>query len=48
MEKLYQKGVGSLAYRDRWFLFDQILISSPFMQKKGAFSSMPKFLVPIF
>lgn len=27
MEKLYQKGEGSLAYRDQWNLFDQILFS---------------------
>jgi len=27
MEKLYKRGIGSLAYRDKWHLFDQILIS---------------------
>ncbi len=27
MEKLYKKGVGSLAYRDKWNLFDQFFIS---------------------
>ena len=27
MEKLFRKGTGSLAYRDRWNLFDQILFS---------------------
>lgn len=27
MEALYLKGIGSLAYRDEWSLFDQILIS---------------------
>lgn len=27
MLTLYRKGVGSLAYRDRWHLFDQILLS---------------------
>lgn len=27
MEKLYKKGFGSLAYRDRWNLFDQILLT---------------------
>ena len=48
MEKLYQKGVGSLAYRDRWFLFDQILISSPFMQKKGVFFIDAKVFSPDF
>ncbi|WP_445383796.1 endonuclease/exonuclease/phosphatase family protein [Robiginitalea sp. IMCC43444] len=28
MSRLYTKGVGSLAYQDRWSLFDQILFSS--------------------
>lgn len=27
MEKLHKKGLGSLAYRDRWNLFDQILLT---------------------
>ncbi len=27
MEKLHKKGFGSLAYRDRWNLFDQILVT---------------------
>lgn len=27
MEKMYRRGIGSLAYRDRWNLFDQILFS---------------------
>ncbi|WP_298504176.1 endonuclease/exonuclease/phosphatase family protein [uncultured Maribacter sp.] len=29
MEKLYKKGVGSLAYRDKWFLFDQFFMTKP-------------------
>ncbi len=28
MERLYKKGVGSLAYRDKWNLFDQIFFSA--------------------
>ncbi len=28
MEKLFKKGVGSLAYRDKWNLFDQIYLTS--------------------
>lgn len=28
MEKLFRKGTGSLAYRDRWNLFDQMLFST--------------------
>ena len=27
MEKLFRRGVGTLAYRDRWNLFDQMLFS---------------------
>ena len=27
MYKLYKDGIGSLAYRDKWNLFDQIIIS---------------------
>ena len=48
MEKLYRKGVVSLAYRDRLFLFDQILISSPFMQKRGVFFIDAKVFSPDF
>jgi len=28
MERLFKKGVGSLAYRDQWHLFDQILVNN--------------------
>ena len=35
MEKLFKNGVGSLAYRDRRFLFDQILLSEKFKTGKG-------------
>lgn len=31
MGKLSKKGIGSLAYRDGWNLFDQILLSKPFL-----------------
>ena len=30
---LYKKGFGTLAYRDAWGLFDQIMISRPWIQK---------------
>ena len=33
MEVLYRKGLGSLAYRDRWELFDQILITSNLLKR---------------
>ncbi|MBM3421366.1 MAG: endonuclease/exonuclease/phosphatase family protein [Bacteroidetes bacterium] len=33
MYDLYRKGVGSLAYRDRWNLFDQIIVSQSLLGK---------------
>lgn len=33
MEKLFKKGFGTLAYRDKWNLFDQILITPNFTNK---------------
>lgn len=32
MEKMHKSGMGTLAYRDGWNLFDQIIISHPFLQ----------------
>lgn len=34
MEKLFKKGVGSLAYRDKWNLFDQIYFTNNLISKK--------------
>ena len=31
--ELYKKGIGTLAYQDAWGLFDQIMISYPFLNK---------------
>ncbi len=36
MEKMHQKGFGSLAYGDGWNLFDQLLFSYGFLDKKLA------------
>lgn len=33
MEKMSQEGIGTLAYRDSWDLFDQMLLSEPFTKK---------------
>lgn len=33
MEKLYKKGIGSLAYRDKWNLFDQFFITPNLVEK---------------
>lgn len=39
MEALFKKGGGSLAYRDRWSLFDQILLSAALVfPQKGEYS----------
>ncbi|MEN8790524.1 MAG: endonuclease/exonuclease/phosphatase family protein [Flavobacteriaceae bacterium] len=38
MEKLFRKGIGSLAYRDKWSLFDQIILSGNLTRKsKGRY-----------
>ena len=33
MAALHSKGIGSLAYRDSWNLFDQIMLTQPFLDK---------------
>lgn len=35
MWQLHRDGIGSLAYRDAWNLFDQIIISEPLLSEKG-------------
>ena len=35
MEKLFKKGVGSLAYRDEWNLFDQFYFTANLLEKEG-------------
>lgn len=32
-EKIFKDGTGTLAYRDNWNLFDQILMTKPFLEK---------------
>ena len=51
MERLYRKGAGSLAYRDRWNLFDQILFSQTWLDTETPGSQfwkarvfLPKYL----
>ena len=41
--ELYKKGIGTLAYQDAWGLFDQIIISQPWLDKdqKGFFYYQP-------
>ncbi len=33
MEEMANKGIGTLAYRDAWDLFDQMILSEPFIRK---------------
>jgi len=33
MEDLYKKGIGSLAYQDKWNLFDQIIMTPEFLKQ---------------
>ncbi|MBU2995685.1 endonuclease/exonuclease/phosphatase family protein [Cellulophaga baltica] len=33
MERLYKKGIGSLAYRDKWNLFDQLFFTNTLLSK---------------
>ena len=33
-EKMYKKGLGTTAYREKWFLFDQILLTQPLLESE--------------
>ncbi|MEO8934761.1 MAG: endonuclease/exonuclease/phosphatase family protein [Xanthomarina sp.] len=46
MENFYRKGVGSNAYRDSWSLFDQIIMTQPFLEKD--YSSFRFYKAAIF
>lgn len=37
MEKIYKKGVGSLAYRDKWNLFDQLIFTSNWLNQDNGY-----------
>ncbi|MBJ6367573.1 endonuclease/exonuclease/phosphatase family protein [Snuella sedimenti] len=45
-EKLYKDGLGTTAYRDNWSLFDQIIITSPLLNKD--YSSFQFFKAGIY
>ncbi|WP_273568364.1 endonuclease/exonuclease/phosphatase family protein [Maribacter halichondriae] len=51
MEKLHRKGIGSLAYRDKWNLFDQIYFTGNFLHSKDEYRFWkagvynPKYLI---
>ena len=46
MESMFKKGIGTLAYRDSWNLFDQILITEPLLRKE--YSSYRYFKAGIY
>lgn len=48
MDKLYKKGIGSLAHNDQWFLFDQILLSQSFQTRERLFYVGSKIFNPPF
>ncbi|HAQ65870.1 MAG TPA: endonuclease [Bacteroidales bacterium] len=37
MWKMYKEGIGSLAYRDTWNLFDQIIVSEPLVNDRSGY-----------
>ncbi|MBK7309958.1 MAG: hypothetical protein IPI93_03980 [Sphingobacteriaceae bacterium] len=45
MEKLFADGIGSLAWKDSWNLFDQILLNKPFL---GEYFSWNYYTVRVF
>ncbi len=42
---LFQKGIGSLAYRDKWNLFDQMIVSYPLLGKDKSSFKLYKTLI---
>lgn len=40
MELMAKKGMGTLAYNDRWHLYDQLLFSKNWTQQNGLFFIM--------
>jgi hypothetical protein len=46
MEKLYLQGIGTLAFRDSWNLFDQIILNQAFIP--GDYSTWNYYAVRIF
>jgi hypothetical protein len=46
MEKPYKAGIGTLAWRDSWNLFDQLLLNTPWLPK--GYQSWQYYVVRIF
>lgn len=48
MEKFYKLGIGTLAWRDNWNLFDQMVLTSPLVETGSDFSSYKFFKAKVF
>jgi hypothetical protein len=48
MEKLYNQGIGTLAYKDNWNLFDQFICTSPLVEKGSDFSTYKFYKAKVF
>lgn len=48
MESKFKKGMGTLAYRDAWNLFDQIFVTGTLVEKNKEFSTYKTYKTEIF
>lgn len=48
MERMFKKGIGTLAYRDSWNLFDQFFISSGLIENDKKYDTYKVFKVEVF
>lgn len=48
MEKTFKQGIGSLAYRDRWHLFDQLLFSINWQQNEDLYLMKTALFNPLW
>ncbi len=48
MEELFLKGIGTLAWRDNWNLFDQLICSSTLVETGSGFSSYKYYNAKVF
>lgn len=48
MEKLYDQGIGTLAWRDSWNLFDQFICTSTLAEKDNNFNSYKIYKAKVF
>ncbi len=48
MEKLYKQGVGTLAWRDTWNLFDQMVFTPGYLSQNGNYSSFKFYKAVVY